>query len=40
MPSYTGISLITDKPDNSIYKDNSPVITIKDIDYNYTFNLL
>lgn len=40
MPSYTGISLITDKPDNSIYKDNSPVTTIKDIDYNYTFNLL
>lgn len=40
MPSYTGISLITDKSDNSIYKDNSPVTTLKDIDYNYTFDLL
>lgn len=39
MPSYTGISLITDKPDNSIY-NNSPVTTLKDIDYNYTFNIL
>lgn len=40
MPSYTGISLITDKTDNSIYKDNSQVTTLKDIDYNYTFDLL
>jgi len=39
MPSYTGISLITDKPDNSIY-NNSSVTTLKNIDYNYTFDLL
>lgn len=39
MPSYTGISLITDKPDNSIY-NNSSVTTLKNIDYNYMFDLL
>lgn len=39
MPSYTGISLITDKPDNSIY-NNHALTTIKDIDYNYNFDLL
>lgn len=40
IPSYTGISLITGKPDDPIYNDNSSVTTLKDIDYNYTFDIL